>query len=339
MEVQIPGFEYLEKVREGGTATTWKAEQVILHRPVYLKILHTDGSKEDAEELDRVLDTMKRVAALKLKGLVEVIDAGVQEGAFYVVTEYVAGTPLVDLLQEEKWLSERKILSIAQSIARTLDYVWGEKHLFHANIKPDTILLPKSGTAMVSDLGLARTAKIRDETTGETRVIVLGTPNYMSPEQVRGSTNLDYRTDIYSLGATLYHMATGCPPFEGSWDESTMFRHLHEQIPNPRDVRPQISIGLASLITKMMMKDFVDRQTSWAEVQADIKKVRNAKIYLQKEGSGSLSTVKPPAAERQNAASVRRRREVSPIANFINLLKWAAIIALWLYVTYDLIMF
>lgn len=336
MEVQIPGFEYLEKVREGGTATTWKAEQVILHRPVYLKILHTDGSKEDAEDLDRVLDTMKRVASLKLKGLVEVIDAGVQEGAFYVVTEYVVGTPLVDFLQQEKSLPERKILDIAQSIARTLDYVWGEKHLFHANIKPDTILLPKSGTAMVSDLGLARTAKIRDEMTGETRVIVLGTPNYMSPEQVRGSTSLDYRTDIYSLGATLYHMATGCPPFEGSWDESTMFRHLHEQIPNPRDVRPQISIGLASLITKMMMKDFVDRQTSWAEVQADIKKVKNVRIYLQKEGVGALSTVKPPA-ERQNAESARTRRAPSPIAGFVNLVKWAAIIALWLYVTYDLI--
>lgn len=268
--IQLAGYEILEKIGEGGMSTVWKGRQISLDRLVAIKILSAENLP-DSEARQRFHHEAKAAARLSHPGIVQVFDAGVANGLPYIVMEYVDGRPLGDLLAAGGKLPEEKALRIVEAVAHALGYAWDKDCIIHCDIKPDNLLIADDGSVKVADLGLARFIGLhRRSAQGDA---IVGTPNYTAPEQAEGVPDLDCRADIYSLGATLYHMTTGVLPFAGSPGSSAMDRHIHDFLADPMEVEPTLSSNLAWLVEKMMVKDRAFRPPYWSTVLEDVAEV------------------------------------------------------------------
>lgn len=356
-EIYIPGYEMIAKIREGGASTTWKVKQVSLNRTVTLEIVRRSDNTDDEAELAEIVGRLKKVAAMKHHGILQVLDVGRHDSTLFVVTEYVEGIRLSENIAKLGTLPEAEALGIASQVARALEFAWEEQSLSHGNIKPSNLLLADSGTLMVCALGMTRTGVVVHPRTRQSQQIVLGTPHYMSPEQVRGEMPLQFASDIYSLGATLYHLVTGRPPFHNIPGEEAMYEHQAAKIENPRDVNPGVSDGMASVITRMMMKEPGDRHATWHDVYLDTKRLRGAKGIAVRSAtggadSGAISTVAPPRSapkvlrvhkeeeEEETDPAGRRERGEGHRSNLwlaFTLLKWAAVVVLWVFLALELL--
>ncbi|MFO7900267.1 MAG: SUMF1/EgtB/PvdO family nonheme iron enzyme [Planctomycetota bacterium] len=206
--------------------------------------------------------------------IVQAIAAGKAGVYYYFAMEYVNGPTADQVVETEGPLPERRALEIIRDTARGLAHAH-EHDIVHRDVKPDNILIAPDGTAKLADLGLAREAHNLDSRVTQSGVAV-GTPNYISPEQAKAASELDGRTDLYSLAATLFHLVTGRPPYRGESSVETMYMHLHEPPPDPRAVRPEVSAGTAAIIRKAMAKARADRYQSAEEMVEDLEKLLRA---------------------------------------------------------------
>jgi serine/threonine-protein kinase len=265
----LPGFELIRKLGEGGMGATYLARQVSMDRLVALKVLRKNLSR-DKIFVERFHREARLAGQLDHVNIVKAIDVGEGAGFHYLVMEYVEGKSALDLIPEGGAMEELEALQIVLQIARALAYA-GERNIIHRDVKPDNILVTADRVAKLCDFGLAR------HTGQETRLtqtgVAMGTPHYVSPEQARGDGELDSRTDIYSLGATLYHMVTGRTPFDGASAVIVMTKHLSEQVPWPREVNPALSENICRLIERMMAKAPEDRYPTPAALVADVELV------------------------------------------------------------------
>ncbi len=254
-EREIGGYRLIEKIGAGTMGTVYKAKQVSLDRVVAIKILSPHlAHKEDYAE--RFLREARSVARLNHPNVISGIDVGEAGGVRYFVMEYASGVTVGSLIARGGAMEESRVLKIAIQIARALDHAH-EAGLVHRDVKPDNILLTKDGVAKLCDLGLA---KDRPE-----EGVSLGTPNYISPEQAKGLKDVDIRSDLYSFGATLYHMVAGQPPFSGN-AKVVMVKHLSEKPRAPRDLEPDLSEEFNAIIVKLMQKEPHDRFASPKEL-------------------------------------------------------------------------
>ncbi len=272
----VDGFRILEKLGSGATSSVWKAEQISLNRMVVIKVLSERLSREPDDLL--LFQAEARMAAtLKHPGIVQVYDFGQsQDGQrSYCVMEYVSGYSAGDWLRRKGRIPEPDVLLLAHAVADAMHYAWTVARIVHCDIKPDNILVDGDGTVKLTDLGLARAVKHigRHPRLASGEVIITGTPNYMAPEQVRGTAALDCRTDIYALGATLYHLATGCLPFGDSPPDVVLDRQIREPLPCPQTKNPDLSTGLTRLITNMTAKEPSARVQSWSDLTAELKRL------------------------------------------------------------------
>lgn len=274
--IEIPGLELLEKLGEGGMASVWKARQLSLDRIVAVKILPADLAGDTAD-VQRFHAEAKSAAKLKHSGIVQVYDVKLEQGLHYIVMEHIAGYTVLDWLRRKERLTEGEALQVADCVADALDYAWEKERIIHCDIKPDNIMVDSDGTVKVADLGLARSTKA--SAGGPVEAHIFGTPPYMSPEQVMGASDLDCRSDIYSLGAMLYELLTGQYLFHGNTDEKIMEMQVKDTVEDPIVLVPKLSRGTFWLLEKMLAKDRAKRQQSWAEVEADIARVRKGKVF------------------------------------------------------------
>lgn len=297
---QLPGYEILGKIGEGGMSTVWRARQISLDRVVAIKTL-SPQYLPDAEARQRFQHEARAAARLSHPGIAQVFDAGVTEDIPFIVMEYVDGKSLGELLAAEGKLPEAKALQLVESVAQALGYAWQKDCIIHCDIKPDNLLISKMGEVKIVDLGLARFIGLHRRTTPGDAIV--GTPNYTAPEQAEGVPDLDCRADIYSLGATLYHMITGVLPFSGSPGSSAMDRHIHEFLADPMEVEPTTSAPIGWLIEKMMVKNRAFRPLFWTTVLEDIAEVRSGRMP------------KPPMPEPGQSTVQRsqRRIEAKPV--------------------------
>lgn len=312
--IVLPGYEILEKIGEGGTSCVWKARQLSLDRLVAIKILDPTYVP-DPEALARFKQEAQAAARLKHPAIVQLFDAGEVAGQPYMVMEYVDGCSLGDLLQRSGTLVESNALLVAEAVAQALAYAWDKDCIIHLDIKPDNILVEHDGAIKVTDLGLARFIGLHQRRRADEGLII-GTPNYVSPEQAQGVADLDCRTDIYSLGAMLYHLVTGRLPFAGYPGSSAMDAHVAEFLPDPMEVHPGLSAATAWLIEKLMVKDRAYRPTYWSVVLADLAEVKEGRMPKPPYPEAGQSTVqrlpqrRPPlivAAESVAASSGKRK--------------------------------
>jgi len=272
---KLPNFEVLGLLGRGGMASVWKARQISLDRHVAIKILSSAFST-DPEDIQRFRMEAQAAARLKHPGIVQVYDANFSDGVYYFVMELVDGYTMGELLRRKGRVSVEDALTVAESVAVALDYAWSLYRMVHCDIKPDNIMVDADGSVKVTDLGLCRTLTRTktEEKIGDSDEI-LGTPAYMSPEQVYGSEKLDCRSDIYELGATLYHMVSGRMLFQGKTDEEMIRCHIDaSQAPDVRTLVPRASAPFALLLEKMLAKDPNCRHRDWKLVLADVGRVR-----------------------------------------------------------------
>jgi len=256
IHTRLGGYELLERIGSGAMGKVYKAKQLSLDRVVALKILHRDLGR-DRRFVARLRREAKLAARVSHPHVVQVFDVGRDQGRHFLVMEYVEGTSLRELLEQGP-MDERRALEIIRDVAKGL----GESHahnIIHRDIKPGNIILDVSGSPKLSDLGIALDAGSTTIGTVTRQGAIIGTPQYMSPEQCSGAKDIDYRTDIYSLGVTFYRMVVGRDPFEGPAPLVVMQKHVTEPLPDPRSVKPDISAATAALIMDMTAKDRGDR--------------------------------------------------------------------------------
>ena len=267
----IPGYTLVSKIAEGGMAVVWRARQENLDRVVAIKIMDKNEDT-DPREVERFLYEARAAATLIHPHIVQVIDAGELEECMYYIMEYVPGPTAGDLVNTQGMLPESEILKIAAEVTDGLNYAWKEHKVVHCDIKPDNLLLHRNGRTKIADLGLAQvlgkeTVSIEDDMT-------IGTPNYFAPEQALVEEPYDCRTDMYALGATMYHLATGGLPFNGLEPEEVASQQVHGQIPSPLKENPKLSKPFCGLVEKLMAKKAEDRYESWDEVSSELERVQ-----------------------------------------------------------------
>lgn len=275
---QIPGYQLLGVLGKGAMAKVYKGKQLSLDRIVAIKVLPKKMS-ENAEFVERFYKEGRAAARLSHNNIVQAIDVGsTPEDYHYFVMEYVEGKTLYDIMQpppvgEGKSFSETEALDITIQMADALAHAH-RRGLIHRDVKPKNILLMPNGVAKLTDLGLARATDDKQAAESEAGK-AYGTPYYISPEQIRGDVDIDYRADIYSLGATLYHLVTGRPPFEGETPSAVMHKHLKQPLVPPDHINTALSAGIGEIIEVAMAKNRDDRYASMEDMLEDLRAVRD----------------------------------------------------------------
>lgn len=270
----IPGYDILAPLPQGGMSAVFKARQISLDRVVVIKML-PPSMAADGVDIEKFLAEAKITAHLKHPNIVQVYDFGKSpDGIYYFVMEFISGYSVADWIRRKTRLALKDALLCAHCVAEALNYAWENYSVVHCDIKPDNVIIDGDGTVKVADLGLARSVRSVMDKAKFRMGIVIGTPYYISPEQSQGRLELDCRTDIYSLGAMLYHCLTGKMPFESLPLLEIMDCQITDQIPDLMDVQPHASMTVACLIEKMMAKDIDHRQKDWPEVIHDMIRAR-----------------------------------------------------------------
>ncbi|MHC4507175.1 MAG: serine/threonine-protein kinase, partial [Planctomycetota bacterium] len=245
----LGGFRLGREIAAGGMGVVYRGHQLALDRQVAVKVL-SDRFAADAEFVKRLSMEAKAVAKLDHPNIVRAIDFGEADGKYYFAMEFVDGESLADILDRRVKIPEAEALGIAIQVARGMQCAW-ENDIVHRDIKPGNILMTRNGTAKIADLGLVREVGAADSTSLTQVGTVLGTPDYLAPEQAEGGP-IDVRTDIYAFGITLYEMVTGELPFNGE-DAWSVIKARFKTRPQPvYAMTPGVSEEFSGIIETMM---------------------------------------------------------------------------------------
>ncbi len=264
-------FRIHRRLGEGGMGQVYLADQLSLKRPVALKILKADLA-EHPKALKRFKTEAEAVARAVHPNIVQVYAIGEQDGVHFMALEYVDGFNLRDYLTKKGTPNLALALSIMRQGAAALQCA-GELGIIHRDIKPDNILLTRKGAVKVADFGLSRFTEDQPGTNLTQSGLAMGTPLYMSPEQVEGKA-LDPRTDIYSFGVTCYHMLAGQPPFRGQTAFEVALQHVQSEPEHLEKLRPDLPAELCAIVHKMMAKRPEQRYATAREILKDLGRLR-----------------------------------------------------------------
>jgi len=303
---QLGQYKLLRKLGEGGMGAVYLAEDTMAQRQVALKVL-AKRHADDAEHVKRFRREAVATGKLNHVNIVSAHTVGEDMGRHYYVMEYCDGETLDVILAHEHVLAWDWAVETVMQVARGLQHAH-DRGFMHRDIKPGNVFITSEGIAKILDLGMSKemggTSAQYTTVTG----MALGTPNYLSPEQARGDRNLDGRTDIYSLGATFYHLVTGKPPFEGDTSAVVMTMHLTRQVRDPREIRDDIPDGVAAIILKMLAKEPAGRYGNCQELLNDLERVMDGKM----PGGSSRSAPAPASASAPAPAPVAEQARRTP---------------------------
>ena len=256
-------YEVVGKIGTGGMANVYKAKDHKLNRFVAMKVLKQEF-REDTTFIKKFKTEAQSAAGLTHPNIVNVFDVGEDDGIHYIVMELVEGITLKDYISKKGKLSVKEATSIAIQVSMGLEAAHSHG-IIHRDVKPQNIIISTDGKVKVTDFGIARAASSNTISSN-----VMGSVHYSSPEQVRGGYS-DEKSDIYSLGITLYEMITGKVPFEGETTVAIAIKHLQDEMVPPREYTPDIPYSLEQIILKCTQKSVDKRYASMGEVIADLK--------------------------------------------------------------------
>jgi len=293
MELVGPGtalgqFHVLREIGEGGMGKVYLAKQITLGRPVALKVLSPALSRNE-EFVSTFLREMQVQGSITHPNIASAIDAGSDRGNYFLAMEFIDGRDVESILEKRKRLPEEEALRIARDVAAGMRHAWKNRQVVHHDIKPGNIMIDDLGAVKLLDLGLATSiahTNPRDE--AEERYMV-GTPQYMPPEQAMGLHGGDFRSDIYALGGTLYHMLTGEPPHSGSSVTEVTEKQKYEAPQPIQELNPDISDPTCKLVDRMLAKEPLDRFSSWDVVIRGLDLLIN---YKRNDGQAALTANK-----------------------------------------------
>lgn len=291
-ENRAPDIELLAKVGDGGMATVWKALDKATGRTIAVKILN-DESYGKAAEMNAFLSEALIMKEIRHPGVVEAYSFHDDGRSCCFLMEFVDGYNFGELLRRKQHVREEDCLLICESVASALDFAWNDHGVVHCDLKPENIMINSDGVVKLTDLGISHRFQFL-EGSQEVPDHVLGTPAYISPEQVYGDVELDCRSDIYSLAATLYHLSTGRVLFPGLDNENMMRSHCNEdsRARDPRAYRPELSEGFCQLLESMLVKNRDYRVSTWQNVYSMCRDVENGVKFKDRNESSANSSIK-----------------------------------------------
>jgi serine/threonine protein kinase len=298
----VPGdhlghFELVQYVGGGGMGRVYRALDARLARSVALKILPPEQAA-DRDSLLRFQNEAQSAARLDHDNIARVFYVGEDHGLHYIVFEFIEGMNIRELVESRGPLPLEEAISYALQVADALAHAAG-RHVVHRDIKPSNLLITPEGQVKLIDMGLARLREADGLTSDLTASgVTLGTFDYISPEQARDPRNADVRSDIYSLGCTLFYMLTGQPPFPEGTVLQKLLQHQGDQPPDPREFRPELSETVTRVLRKMLAKDPRRRYATPAELIEELLAL-GEEIGLQPPGPGSRvwhAPLQPPVS-------------------------------------------
>lgn len=276
---QIPGYQIVRRLGAGAMATVYLAKQISLDRMVAIKVLPQKFTN-NPDFVARFYAEGKAAAKLNHPNIVQAIDVGRSGDYHYFVMEFVDGRTVFDDITEKGPYSEEDAVQIGIESARALDHAH-KQGFIHRDVKPKNIMIAdSSGRTKLADMGLARAVSDREAAEAEAGK-AYGTPYYISPEQIRGEVDVDARADIYSLGATMYHMVTGQVPFDGANPSAVMHKHLKNDLIPPDHLNKSLSSGISEVIEVCMAKDRSKRYSSAADLLEDLMAIQQGEAPMQ----------------------------------------------------------
>jgi serine/threonine protein kinase len=285
------------EIGRGGMSTVYRAFDVVLERPVAIKLMHREIAA-DSDQLERFRREARSVAQLNHAHIVTVIDAGEEPspeaspgtgsgvGMPYIVLEYVDGETLKDLIRRDGPLDIPQAIAYAIEIARALGAAH-ERMIVHRDVKPQNVLIDAEGGAKITDFGIARTLTEEGLTMAGR---VLGTTDYVSPEQALGQP-VTGQSDLYSLGIVLYEMLTGEVPFHGSSPVAVAMRHVREEVPDVQLLRPRVSAATAAILDRATAHDLDRRYPDARSMAADLEEALAIEASRSGQATGEVTTV------------------------------------------------
>lgn len=265
-------YQLIRRLGRGAMADVYLAQQRALRRNVALKVLH-GRLAGDENYIRRFQLEAQAAASLIHPNIVQIYDVGCLEGIHFIAQEYVPGQNLAEWLARNGPLDAARAMSIMRQVAAGLDKA-GQAGIVHRDVKPENIMLAESGEVKVADFGLARVAD-QSAALNLTQVgVTMGTPLYMSPEQVEGRP-LDSRSDIYSFGVMCHHMLAGQPPFRGDSPLAVAVQHLHKEPPALEALRPDLPAALCRIVHRAMAKRPQDRYATAHQLTVELNRLRS----------------------------------------------------------------
>lgn len=265
----VAGYTIVREIGKGASGTVYLAEEDATGASVAIKVISTFHS-QNRENLARLIRESETLQSINHPNIVRGISHGSVKDRHYVVMEYVMGETVAALLRRLGRIPEKESLDIVAAVAGALDAAQKQR-IIHRDIKPSNIIQTAEGVVKLMDFGLARQ---EFDSTLTTHGAILGTPIYVSPEQARGDSDLDIRTDIYSLGITLFHMVVGEPPFSEFNTSLLLTKKITDDIPDPRRKRADVSDSMAALILRMCQRERRRRIPDPATLLVAIEKTR-----------------------------------------------------------------
>ncbi|HUU52266.1 MAG TPA: protein kinase [Candidatus Heimdallarchaeota archaeon] len=310
-------YQIIEELGKGGMGKVYRALDKKLNEEVALKLVKPEIAS-DEKTVERFRNELRLARKISHRNVGRMYELMEYKGVHYITMEYVPGQDLRSLIRQTGKLTTETALSIAKEVCEGLS----EAHrlgVVHRDLKPSNILVDRQGDAKIMDFGIARSLKSKG-ITGTRHMI--GTPEYMSPEQVDADDDIDQRSDIYSLGVILYEMLTGRVPFGGDTPLSVAYKHKNKKPPNPREFNAQITDELSVLVLKCLEKDKEARYQSAGEVRSLLEGIEKGLLI-----SVIISPQKKPLTSKEITVQFRFKRFFIPIALIILLTIGA--IAVW----------
>ncbi|MCE9583992.1 MAG: protein kinase [Planctomycetes bacterium] len=268
---KIADFQVVTRLGQDATGVIFKATQISKNRPVALKIMNP-SVMNDAGFQKKFIDEAKKVAGLEHPNIKKVYSLGKSENRFYIAMEFVEAESVYNVLEKQGKFHFETAVGIALSIAEALQYAQTQG-LIHGDVRPSNILILRDGSVKVANLGLA--TKVSENILAISRSGQMA-PFYIAPECVTGDREMDQRTDIYSLGATLFHMIAGRPPFQGQSPFEVLVRLTEETIPPLKFFDPGIPDSVCRVVEKMLEAEPQDRYQTWEELMVELRAVQAA---------------------------------------------------------------
>ena len=269
-------YEIIEELGEGGMGKVFRVEDKKLQQEVALKLIKPEVA-HDKKTIERFRNELKLARNIRHKNVCGMFDLGEAEGAHFITMEYVRGEDLRSFIHRSGQLAAGTAVRIAKQLCEGLS----EAHklgVVHRDLKSSNIMIDKKGSVRIMDFGIARSMEAKGMTGAG---VVIGTPEYMSPEQAEAK-DVDQRSDIYSFGVILYEMLTGQRPFEGDTPLSIAMKHKGEAPRDPKELNPQISVGLSQLVLKCLAKVNKDRYQSADQVLSELNNIEKGLPTTQK---------------------------------------------------------
>jgi len=330
MELKLAGYEIVKKVGEQGAVTLYHARQTTLNRMVLLRVMEPKLSNV-GEIRDFVLSA-KEVSHFKHANVCETFDIGEQNGIFFHASELLEGKTIRKIVESEGPMPPKRVIKIAKQVVDALNTGWFKHRMMHKDISPDNIFITTDGFLKVTGFGDMRPTDLTTLNAFVRSGLLTGSLNFVSPEQAAESTTITFRTDIYSLGATLYFMLTGQVPFGDSPPIEAMKRHLSDRLPHPRELNKKIPPSLAQIVIRMMMKNPSDRYDDWDDVLKDLEKSNSGGMIPGKPGWQEMSTILPLKVSDEKVGTTDRKA----VPAWIRVPFWTVLILWWILTFYAL---